>query len=127
RRVTGTARQCPGHVRRFRAELRLVILTTDASQVYRRLGQLHVELLECPADDLRNGEIAEPFVVRGDHKPGSVDRAGSLQHLLEGFDVAIPVLALPVVSFADLPSAATTEPPPVGSRPMCWSCNADVV
>ena len=50
-----------------------------------------------------NRQIAEPLVVRGDDEPGRVLGAALRKRRFEGFGVVVPVRALRVVSFADLP------------------------
>ena len=80
-----------------------VVLALNVGEVHGRLRQLHVHVLETLCDDLRDRQVAKPFVVRRDYKPGRVIRAGPAQHLLEGGDVVVPVRALLVVGFADLP------------------------
>src|SRR6476661_4913197 len=90
---------------RFLLTSGLMIFTTNLGEVHRWLWKLHVHVFHLPGNDLRNSQIAEPFVVGRNDKPGSVLGARLVQHILERLRVIIPIIAFLVVRFADLPMA----------------------
>ena len=71
-----------------------MIFAPDVRKVNRRRWKREFELLHRVGDDLRDGEIAEPLVIRRDHVPGRVRRAGRVDRVLERLDVVVPKLAL---------------------------------
>src|SRR3954462_10595923 len=81
-----------------------VVLSADFLEINCRLGHLVVHCLHRGDDDLGNSEIAEPFVVGGNDEPGSIIGVTSFEGILIGAEIVIPVLALGIVGFADLPS-----------------------
>src|SRR4249920_438226 len=50
-------------LRHFDFCLGSMILAPDACDVYRRLRQLHVQILESADDDLRDSQVTEPLVI----------------------------------------------------------------
>src|SRR5438876_7527823 len=83
----------------------LMVFTANLREVYGWLGKLHVHIFHVADNDLRNGQIAEPFVVGRNDKPGSVLRARLVKHVLECLRVIIPVVAFLIIRFTDLPLA----------------------
>src|SRR5438477_13158822 len=83
----------------------LMIFAANLGKVHRWLGKLHVHVLHLLDNDLRNGQIPEPFVVGRNDKPGSVLGARLVQHVLERLCVIIPVVAFRIIRFTDLPLA----------------------
>src|SRR5436190_20479856 len=55
-----------------------VISPPDVEKVYCRFGEFHVQVLQSAGDDLRDCQIAEPFVIRGNNEPGRVPSAGPI-------------------------------------------------
>jgi Carotenoid biosynthesis protein len=64
---------------------------------------LEIQVLERFDDDVRDGQIAEPFVIGRYHEPGRVLLAGLFQGVLIGLLVLIPELALPLIGCRTLP------------------------
>src|SRR6266436_4080483 len=83
---------------------RSMIHLPDRGDVDRRFRHLHPDILERRADDLRDREIAEPFVIRRNDIPGRVLGGELPQYVLIGGYIVIPEVALLVVCIADLPS-----------------------
>jgi hypothetical protein len=81
---------------------RRMIFAADFLEINCRLRDLEVHFFHRGDDDLRNREIAEPFVVCGNHEPGSIVGVAAFKGILVCMEIVIPVLALSVVRFADL-------------------------
>ena len=82
-------------LRRVLFRIRRVIPAANLGDVYGRFRPLHIQVFQRAGDDLRYRQIAEPFVVRGNHKPRRVPRAGLVEHILEGLDVVGPSAPAP--------------------------------
>src|ERR1039458_4585799 len=67
------------------------------------LGELWVHSFEGLDDDLGDREIAEPFLVRRDDKPGNCRRAAPTQDRLIGLHVIVPKRSLFEICGTDLP------------------------
>ena len=80
-----------------------MVLLFDLVDIYRRCRKVHTQRIQSLGDNLGDSEVTEPFVVRGNDKPGSVFAAAFAQHVFESFGVGIPERALSVVPIADLP------------------------
>ncbi|MGA7980028.1 MAG: hypothetical protein WCA32_07340 [Chromatiaceae bacterium] len=77
-----------------------MVLLLDLVDIQRRLRELHVEHLQGLGDDLGDGEVAEPLVVRGDDEPGSVLGSARAERVLERLGVGVPERALGIVPLA---------------------------
>lgn len=103
---------CVSRVRWCRLELSgslrfsyiLMIFSANVGDVYRRFGNLNLECFQSCHYDLRNCEIAKPFVIGGDQEPGSRRAVAFGENLFIGFLVLFPVFALGVIGLAYLPA-----------------------
>ena len=50
----------------------IMVLFLDLIDIHSRFRKLHIQPLQSLRDNLRDGEIAEPFMIRGNDKPGGV-------------------------------------------------------
>src|SRR5262249_4184455 len=89
----------------------LMIFTPNLGEVHGWLGQLHIHIFHVANNDLRNSQITKPLMVRRNDKPGSMLGARLVKHVLERLRVIIPVVALFIIRFTDLPLAiGVTQP-----------------
>ena len=97
-------RRRPGSAACLRLALALrVVEPPDLVEIDGRLRQLQFHVFHRVGDDLRDREIAEPFVVRRNDVPRRVLLRAVRERILESVDVVVPVVALAVVRRADLP------------------------
>ena len=62
-----------------------------------------MHILQRVGDDLRNGQIAKPLFVRGDHVPGRLFGRAAVECILVGHCVIVPSVAFGVIAGADFP------------------------
>ena len=67
-----------------------VILLLDLVDVDHRFRKFHIQGLQRLADDPGDGEVAEPFVVRGNNKPGGMFGAALAQRSFERCAIGVP-------------------------------------
>jgi hypothetical protein len=83
----------------------LVIFSADIGEVDGGFGELDAEVFHGLNDDLRDGEVAKPFVIGGDDIPRRMFGAALVEDVFVSGLVAGPVFALGVIGFADFPAA----------------------
>ena len=81
-----------------------VILAPDLFDIDGRLRHLDVHGFQRRHDDLRYGNIAEPFVVRGDHEPRRLLCIAFGEDIVVCPFIVVPAFTLGVIRFADLPA-----------------------
>jgi len=69
------------------------------------LREFEFQVFEGFDDDARDGEIAEPFVVRGNDEPGGVLGAAAAKDVFVGARVFVPVGALLKIGWRGFPIA----------------------
>src|ERR1700691_1824115 len=91
----------------------LVIFPADVGDVNGGLWHFDIELFHRLDDDLRNGEVAKPFAIGGNHEPRRVGRIAFAEHFLKGGLVAGPIFSFRIVRLADFPA-----PPGIVQAPL---------
>src|SRR5437763_15518699 len=65
------------------------------SRFRRGCGVVHIEFLQSLHDDLRDSEVAEPFMIGGNDEPRRIFRTAARKDSFVGVDVIIPTLSFP--------------------------------
>src|SRR5215470_17105088 len=75
-------------------------------QVNRRLWQFELHIFHRVCNNLRDGKIPEPLVVRWDDEPWRMFGRTLRQNRLESVNVTVPELAFGIIAVADFPLPA---------------------
>ena len=82
-----------------------VILAPDFSEIDGGFRVGHVKIVDCIGDDLRQRQIAEPFMVSRNDEPGRATRARGVQSILERHNVIVTERTFGVIGPANFPVA----------------------
>src|ERR1035441_7226220 len=75
----------------------------EAGEVRDGFGEFETHRLQLVAQDLRDGQIAEPLTIRRDHVPGPSFGAALAHHVLVRVGILVPILALLQVGRGEFP------------------------
>src|SRR6266513_463884 len=101
------------HTREFSlAQVSLgVLLDFDRLRIEGKLGITRIHLFEGAQDDLSQGKVARPFMVRGYNVPGRTFGRAIVNGILVGFLIIAPARALRDIVWIKLPPfVGTIEP-----------------
>ena len=88
-----------------------MIFLANLSDIYSRFGKRHFEIFHRSHDDVRDGKIAEPLVIGGNHKPGRFIGGAAIDRVFISRLVFFPVFSFQIISLADFPlSGRVFEP-----------------
>jgi hypothetical protein len=80
-----------------------VELAANLLKVDGGLGVFHVQRFQVLDDDAGDGQIAKPLVIGGNDEPWRVRCAAAGERIFVAGHVFLPIAALLVIGFADLP------------------------